>query len=331
MSKSTAPTPDPTGADNPLLDFDPLASDSANFDGLAGKGPAASSDNPANSDDLFGADPVSETAGGAGSFMASPDADKPAAAAAAKLPADAKGWQLANPSLAQWERVTEWPMVLAALLFLAAYAVPIIWPNLNHWLLNYTHQVIVITWFIFGLDFFFRFWLAKNKKAFIRHNLVDLFSIILPIARPLRLLRLVSALSVLNRIGISTLRGRVIGYAMAFAGVVTFSAALAVTQAERAAGGNISAFRDGLWWAFVTLTSTGYGDFYPISNVGRLIAVALMMTGVMLIGAVSASLASWLVQHAIASNDDPAAEETVDLTPLLDRNNFYDPTHPDEE
>jgi len=248
----------------------------------------------------------------------------------AKLAAH-QAWRVQNPSLAQWERVTEWPLVIAALLFLAAYATPIIWPNLNHWLLNYANQVIIVTWFIFGLDYFFRLWLAKNKKAFIKHNMVDLFSIVLPIARPLRLLRLVTALSILNRIGITTLRGRVIGYSLAFTGVVTFAAALAVTQAERAAGGNIHAFRDGIWWAFVTLTSVGYGDYYPITTVGRTIAVLLMMTGVMLIGAISASLASWLVQHALAPNQDPAAEETVDLTSFLDKENFYDPTHPELE
>lgn len=220
-------------------------------------------------------------------------------------------WRALNHSLAQWERYTEWPMVAAALLFLAAYAIPIIWPNLNHWLLNYSNHVIIVTWAIFGIDYLIRLFLARDKFNFFKHNLVDLCSIVLPLMRPLRLLRLVAALSVLNRMGILTLRGRVISYAFAATAVITFAGSLTVTQVERAAGGNIQNFGDGLWWALVTVASVGYGDFYPITLLGRTVAVILMLTGVMLVGAVSASLASWLVQHTMAAHE-VAAETTPD-------------------
>jgi len=227
-------------------------------------------------------------------------------------------WRVRNHSLVKWERVTEWPLVLAALLFLAAYAVPIIWPDLNHFLLNYTNHVIIGTWVVFGIDYIVRLVLAKDKFAFVRHNLVDLCSIILPVMRPLRLLRLVAALSVLNRIGIMTLRGRVISYSLSFAAMITFAGALAVTQVERAAvGSNIHTFGNGLWWSLVTLATVGYGDFYPVTLMGRVIAVVLMMTGVLLVGAISASLASWLVQHALAREPQAHDDETDVDTMLL--------------
>jgi len=239
--------------------------------------------------------------------------------------------QPTNHSLLRWERATEWPLLAAALLFLAAYAIPIIWPNLNHTLLNYTNHVIIGTWLLFAIDFAIRLGLARDKVTFVKHNFVDLASIVLPLARPLRLLRLIAALSVLNRIGVLTLRGRVITYSLAFAGVITFAGSLTVTQAERAAGGNIQNFSDGLWWAFVTLSSVGYGDFYPITTLGRIVAVILMATGVLLLGAISASLASWLVQHALARDAADSEVETIDLSPYVNPANFYDPTHPESD
>jgi len=218
-------------------------------------------------------------------------------------------WRIQNASLLQWERVTQWPLVVAAFLFLAAYAIPIIWPQIDHWLLNYTNHIVIATWVLFGIDYVARLTLAKDKATFFRHNIVDLLSIVLPLFRPLRLLRLVAAISVLNRVGVMTLRWKVISYAITFAAVITFAGALTVTQAERAAGGNITSFGNGLWWAFVTISSVGYGDFYPITFIGRLVAIVLMITGVLLIGAISASLASWMVEHTILR--PAAANESV--------------------
>lgn len=88
--------------------------------------------------------------------------------------------RIKGSSLARWERITEWPLVIAALLFFAAYAIPIIWPHLDHYLLNYTNQVIIGTWIIFGIDYIIRLILAKHKYDFFKHNLIDLASMVAP-------------------------------------------------------------------------------------------------------------------------------------------------------
>jgi voltage-gated potassium channel len=72
--------------------------------------------------------------------------------------------------------------------------------------------------------------------------------------------------------------------------------AVAVLDAERSApGANITSFGDALWWASTTVTTVGYGDRYPVTTEGRLIAVALMVVGIGLVGAVTASVATWMV------------------------------------
>jgi len=198
----------------------------------------------------------------------------------------------------RWEHLTATPLTVAALLFLVAYAVPIIRPGLPVSVTSITSNIITYVWVFFGLDYLVRFALAPRKGYFFTHNLVDLLSVALPVLRPLRLLRVVALLSVLNRIGTSTLRGRVVTYALGGTALLIFVGALAVTDAERhAPGAGITTFLDGLWWAMVTLTTVGYGDEAPVTHTGRMIAVALMLGGIALLGIVTATLSSYLVEH----------------------------------
>ncbi len=131
----------------------------------------------------------------------------------------------------------------------------------------------------------------------------------------MRLLRLVALLSILNRTGAHTLRGRVTTYVFGGAALLVVTAALAVTDAERGRpGATIANLGDGFWWATTTLTTVGYGDLYPVTTEGRVIAVALMIGGVTLLGAVAATLASWLVERvaAEAQDDEAATRAPVD-------------------
>jgi voltage-gated potassium channel len=55
-----------------------------------------------------------------------------------------------------------------------------------------------------------------------------------------------------------------------------------------------------LWWTFVTMTTVGYGDMYPSTAPGKVIAVALMLLGISLLSYFAASLASWFVEKDLA-------------------------------
>lgn len=107
-----------------------------------------------------------------------------------------------------------------------------------------------------------------------------------------------TALSRLNGRAESSLRGHTIVYVVAGVGLLGFTAAVAVLDAERSQpDANIKTFGDAAWWAITTITTVGYGDRYPITNVGRIAAVGLMLGGIALLGVVTAALASWFVEH----------------------------------
>ena len=127
--------------------------------------------------------------------------------------------------------------------------------------------------------------------------------------RPLRLLRLISFGSlVLEKVSI----GKSVGITIKV--IVTtlffgYIAAIQITIIERVSpSGNIKNFSDGLWWAFTTITTVGYGDRYPTTTEGRILAVCLMVLGISLLGVVSATIAAWFVR--LMQNEDRSKTHT---------------------
>ncbi len=213
----------------------------------------------------------------------------------------------------RWERQTQWPLIISALLFLFAYAIPIIWPESPRELKLICNWVDWATWALFALDYFVRLLLAADRRRYLVRHWLDLLIVALPLLRPLRLLRLLPLISVLNRRATSLLRGRVAIYVAVGSTMVAFVAALAVLSVERGRPeATIKNLGDSVWWAAETMTTVGYGDVYPVTAWGRTIAVGLMICGIGLLGTVTATLASWLVENV-------SATEESDTTRLLAR------------
>jgi voltage-gated potassium channel len=215
----------------------------------------------------------------------------------------------------RWERATEWPLMIAAIVFLATYAVPILEPDLGPSLLDLCRWLSWITWAIFAVDIIVRLFLADERVRYLIRHWYDVLVLALPLLRPLRLLRLIPLLSVLNRRARVTLRGRVAVYIAGGASLLAFCAALAVLDAERSStDANIIDFGDAIWWAVTTMTTVGYGDRYPVTGTGRLVAFGLMIGGIALLGTVTATLASWLVETVAAEK-----EQAEDLQVMVRR------------
>lgn len=220
----------------------------------------------------------------------------------------------------RWEQAVEIPLAVAALAFLVAYAVPIIWPATSAGWRQVCQVTVTVVWVLFVVDYAVRLAVSTDRRQFVARNLFDLAVIALPVLRPLRLLRLVALLAVLNRTSARTLRGRVVVYVVGGTLLLLFVGALAVTDAERGApGATIHGFGDGLWWAVTTMTTVGYGDIYPVSTTGRFVAVALMVGGIALLGVVTATLASWLVDRVAAESQVEQAATRAQVESLARR------------
>ena len=189
--------------------------------------------------------------------------------------------------------------VLGALTIDTVYVLP----NETSVLLNYIDNAICVFFF---LEFCVRFYQAENKWVFMRWGWIDLISSIPMvdflragrILRLIRLLRLIRAFRSIHQLLHHLFRNRAKG---AFTSVAILAvlliifSAIGILQVEKDPNSNIKTAEDALWWAYVTITTVGYGDKYPVTTEGRLIAVVLMTGGVGLFGTFTAYVASWFV------------------------------------
>jgi voltage-gated potassium channel len=119
------------------------------------------------------------------------------------------------------------------------------------------------------------------------------------VGRIVRILRVVRVLKATRLIALaltSRRRESAVWAAVFVSIVVVFGSSIAVLELERGAGGNINSAEDALWWSMTTITTVGYGDRYPVTTEGRLVAVVLMIVGVGLFGTLSGAAASWFMQ-----------------------------------
>jgi voltage-gated potassium channel len=213
-------------------------------------------------------------------------------------------------NLQRWERRSEWPLAVAALLFLGIFSVQVlVQPHGRE-----AHVLWAVDWAIWGLfvlDYGVRLSLAPNRwHWFIRH-LIDFAIVTLPFARPLRLLRLLVLIEVLQKAVGDAFRGRIVVYTVSGVVLLIYTASLAVFEKERYLhGATINSFGKAVWWSITTVTTVGYGDVYPVTNAGRVIAVLLMIGGISLVGVVTASLASWIIQ-CVAQEESQSQAATV--------------------
>lgn len=200
----------------------------------------------------------------------------------------------------RWQSITHWPLTAAGLLFLVTYSVRVLF-DYNGDLTVVTLSIIIAAWLLLLVDYVVRLGLATDRGHWFRTHIFDLLAVLLPAVRPLRALRVITLLPVFRRTTGDALRSRVSIYLAGSISLLLYLASLAVLESERfALGANITSFDDAVWWSVVTLSTVGYGDYYPVTGSGRLIAVALMIGGVALVGVITATLSSWIVERVAA-------------------------------
>jgi voltage-gated potassium channel len=205
-----------------------------------------------------------------------------------------------------YDRRTDWPLAVVALTFLGLYSVRVLLQPQGGFA-KAIDVALVAVYCIFVLDYLARLYLAQARGRWFLTHLWELPVILLPFFRPLRLLSLAVVVTSLQQAVGHTIRGRVIVYTACGASIVVYAAALAILDVE---GNNpdakIRTLGDALWWASTTVTTVGYGDLHPVTGPGRLVAVALMVGGITLLGLVTATLASWIVERV--AEEDTANE-----------------------
>ncbi|WP_041684882.1 potassium channel family protein [Renibacterium salmoninarum] len=212
-----------------------------------------------------------------------------------------------------WQRRMEWPLTIVSIVFLFAYAVEVL-ADLPENKAPVLEVIMWAVWLIFAVDYVVNLVLAPRKLAWFVWNLHLLLIVLLPILRPLRLLRLVSFVTLIQRRAGTALRGQVAAYVIVSAALLVLVGSLAILDAEQNIdGSNIKNFGEAVWWACATILTVGYGDYFPVTAIGRTVAVGLMISGVAVLGVVTATIASWLVERVAVENQAAEKPEFEEL------------------
>jgi len=201
------------------------------------------------------------------------------------------------------------------------------WKSQPWWLVVYID--IILTAFFLG-DFVYRLTTATSKRAYLGRGggVLDLLSCS-PGLRILRLFRIVRAVRIIRRLGgrrmFAELRGSfaagtvyLVIFMLLF--VLEVVGLLELRFEEDAPGANITTAGDALWWGYVTATTVGFGDQFPVTTGGRLVGWLMLTVGVALFATFSGFLANTFLsakrgtpEPAVAGDAETALQDVERL------------------
>jgi voltage-gated potassium channel len=189
------------------------------------------------------------------------------------------------------------------------------------WLVVTVDAILTI---VFLSDFVFRLMTAPSKWRYLRHGggVFDFLGCV-PGLRIFRMFRIVRAIRIVRRLGgprvLGELReGLASGtlYFVVFLGLFTleFVGLLELYFEQDAPGANITTSGDALWWGYVSATTVGYGDQFPVTTGGRVAGILMLTVGVALFATFSGFLANAFLSIKKGGSETPATEQDVQTT-----------------
>ena len=214
-------------------------------------------------------------------------------------------------NLAAWEDRSSRPMFVASVLYLLAFAAPIMSTRIQEPYDGYLNILQLILWGLFAADYCIRLYLAPRRLYFITHNLMNLAIVLLPAWRIVSFLAMIHLTTNRQYKRLSELAVKLFGYTAIF--IIMFALAIYSVESSEP-GAMIRDLPTAYWWTFTTLATVGYGDVYPITGIGRVIAVVVMLYGVGMVAVATGALASWIIEKIGGREEQeyPATKADVD-------------------
>lgn len=214
-------------------------------------------------------------------------------------------------NLAAWEERSSRPMFVASVLYLLAFAAPIMSTRIQEPYDGYLNIIQMILWGLFAADYCVRLYLAPRRLYFITHNLMNLAIVLLPAWRIVSFLAMIHLTANRQYKRLSELGMKLFGYTAIF--IIMFALSIYSVESSEP-GAMIRDLPTAYWWMFTTLATVGYGDVYPVTGIGRVIAVIVMLYGGGLVAVATGALASWIIEKigGVEEQEHPATKADVD-------------------
>lgn len=224
-----------------------------------------------------------------------------------------------------WDKVFQWPMLLLAL-----------WMPFQFYLdyragMEATDSVFFdwLVWWFFVIESLLLVALVDDKKRYLRNNWMNVFIIVagLPIIlwgysplaailRSLRLLLMAGLIFRLTKTVRKILNKNQLGTTLLVAFLLVLISGAIIAAIDPA----FESPAEGIWWALVTISTVGYGDYTPTSMPGRIFASVLILSGVVLLSLITANLAAYFVEKEVEKDvEEETREEERYLDQVVER------------
>lgn len=181
---------------------------------------------------------------------------------------------------------------------------------------------------VFLFDFFTTLYQAPNKVQYLKWGWMDFLGSIpaLPVLRMFRLVRFVRLYRILGQTSLKDLWRTFIQRPAESSLLITvllgitllgFSSFFILTFETHAPNGNITSADDAIWWTMVTVTTVGYGDFYPVTTPGRAVALLLMIGGITLFSVLTSYLSTSFISADSEDDTELLRQELAEVKQLL--------------
>jgi voltage-gated potassium channel len=221
--------------------------------------------------------------------------------------------------LERYERFARLPMAAVGVAWaVAAVVVLTATGSTPEWLVG----LLFGLWAVIFVEYVARLLAAPDRRGYVATRRIEPALVVLPVLQPLRLADLPRVDVVAAELALRTraiLRHRgLFRVLLAAAGLLFVGSWLVMLSERDAPGANIHDYGSALWWGIVTMTTVGYGDKFPVTGLGRCVAVVLMLVGIGLLGVITATVASFFVQEHTDANKAKIEQSHQDLTAQLD-------------
>jgi voltage-gated potassium channel len=214
------------------------------------------------------------------------------------------------------ESLTKYPMTLLGVAWLVI-AIVVLTTDVDDSASEALVGALFGLWVIMLVEYIVRLLITPDTPGYLKRRWIEPATVVMPVLQGWHFVG-IERMTLLVREGELRIEAVLKHHSLfrvliAVVGTLFIGSWLVLLFENKAKGSNIHDYPDALWWAIVTVTTVGYGDRYPVSEGGRIVAVVLMLVGIGLIGVLTATVASLFIKEHTDANKEEYRKGHADL------------------
>ncbi|MGO9965160.1 MAG: potassium channel family protein [Acidimicrobiales bacterium] len=214
------------------------------------------------------------------------------------------------------EQVTKYPMALLGVAWMVV-AIVVLTTDVSGTASQSLVGTLFVLWVIMLVEYLVRLVISPDSRGYLKRRWAEPATVVVPALQGWHLIGIEKMTLLLHegelRVEAILKHHSLFRVLIAALATLVIGAWLVLLFEEKAKTANIHTYPDALWWAIVTVTTVGYGDRYPVTEGGRVVAAVLMLVGIGLIGVLTATVASVFIKEHTDANKETIKQGHADM------------------